>query len=88
MSVRGCITVSVSYRQQQKLSMLVVQEEGPILLERDWLNWLQLDWNGLHQIRKNYNQPAATAGSGRPRQSLQGGARFDEGHQSLFAGSP
>ena len=53
MSVRGCITVSVSYRQQQKeLSMLVVQGEGPTLLGRDWLKELQLDWNGLHQIRK------------------------------------
>ena len=41
MSVRGCVTVSVSYRQQQReLSLLVVQGEGPTLLGRDWLKEL------------------------------------------------
>ena len=51
MHVCGSITVSVSYRQQQKtLSLLVVQGAGRPLMGQDWLKEIKLDWKVLHPL--------------------------------------
>ena len=55
-SVKGSIEVDVTYQEQKaRLSLIVVQGDGPSLLGRDWLQWLQLDWSHLHQVSSSSN---------------------------------
>ena len=53
--VPGTLSVEVKYEAQQVvLSILVVQGSGPVLLGRDWLKHIQLNWKELsiHYTRK------------------------------------
>ena len=50
-SVLGQITLNVSYQKQNhRLSIQVVPGKGPTLLGRDWLEKIQLNWHGIHQL--------------------------------------
>ena len=49
--VQGRIDVQVSYKgQQEHLSALVVQGEGPCLMGRDWLNKIKIDWHEINIV--------------------------------------
>ena len=51
-SVLGQITLNVSYQQQnRRLPIQVVPGKGPTLLGRDWLEKIQIDWHGIHQLQ-------------------------------------
>ena len=48
LSQAGCKEVNVTYNgQNRKLTLCVVNSTGPILLGRDWLRYIRLDWNKL-----------------------------------------
>ena len=48
----GAIDVEVVYNDQHKqLNLLVVEGEGPSLLERDWLSQIKLDWSRLNHVQ-------------------------------------
>ncbi len=49
MKVLGEISVHVQYLRQDvpELPLIVVQEDGPCLLGRNWLSHIQLDWKSL-----------------------------------------
>ena len=50
----GDINVSLKYKiQVQKLVLYVVPSGSQILLSRDWLRNLQLDWSEIHQLHIN-----------------------------------
>ena len=52
--VDGAIEVDVSYQDQKAhLNLLVVAENGPSLMGRDWLSHVKLDWTRLHQLQIN-----------------------------------
>ena len=45
------MVVKVYYGQQEaKLTLLVVHGKGPNILERDWLQSLQLNWQEIHSL--------------------------------------
>ena len=48
LTVKGVISVEVQYNGQSKsLSLIVTSGRGPILLGRDWLTKIRLDWTHL-----------------------------------------
>ena len=50
--ILGEVEVTVQYKSQEKsLNLLVVTEEGPSLLGRDWLTHIKLDWSQLNHIQ-------------------------------------
>ena len=50
--ILGEVEVTVQYKgQEKKLNLLVVTEEGPSLLGRDWLTHIKLDWSQLNHIQ-------------------------------------
>lgn len=54
LSVLGTLLVQVNHKgQNATLSLIVVKEDGPSLLGRDWLNKLQLDWQEVHQLHQD-----------------------------------
>ena len=51
MAVVGEVPVEVQYAEQTELlSFVVVAQEGPPLLGRDWLKFLKLDWKTIGAI--------------------------------------
>ncbi len=47
--VLGAIPVRATYdHQSERLTLLVVEGDGPTLLGRDWLSIIQLDWPRIH----------------------------------------
>ena len=53
-SVLGCIQVEVSHNNQTKqLPLLVVKDQGPNLLGRDWMSVLTLDWQTVYKLQDN-----------------------------------
>ena len=54
--MKGRIDVKVSYKgQQEHLSALVVQGEGPCLMGRDWLNKIKIDWHEINIVQSCTN---------------------------------
>ena len=54
LAVQGSMRVRVRRNQQDtKLMLLVVKNDGPNLLGRDWLQHLRLDWQEIHRIQTN-----------------------------------
>ena len=51
--VVGSANVNLSYKGQtpDKLPLLIVQGSGPTLLGRNWLTYIKLDWNEIHQVQ-------------------------------------
>lgn len=55
--VLGQITVHAFYQQQQhRLPLLVVPDEGPTLLGRDWLEHIHIDWPRIHRLHSQPDQ--------------------------------
>ena len=51
-NILGTITVTVSYKGQvADLNLLVVAEDGPSLMGREWLSHIKLDWPSLNHIQ-------------------------------------
>ena len=60
--VTGTLNLRVQYgEQEQKLVLVVVAGDGPSLLGRNWLKYLQLDWSSMASVRtvkwKSLNTP-------------------------------
>ena len=52
----GVINVHVSYQHQhQQLQLLIVPGKGPLLLGRDWLQHIHLDWPSINLLRTDPN---------------------------------
>ena len=53
MKLKGEIHVKVDTPdgQQLQLPLVVVKGKGASLLGRDWLRWMRLDWQTMHEIR-------------------------------------
>ena len=52
--VIGQLNVRVKYQQQKAaLVFLVVVENEPTLLGRNWLQYIQLDWKTIHTVQHN-----------------------------------
>lgn len=50
--VLGELTVQVEYHgQKATLPLLVVQEDGPSLIRRNWLAQIRLDWKSIFSIK-------------------------------------
>ena len=50
--VLGVAVVNVVYKEQQaRLQLLVVKEQGPCLLGRNWLRVIKLDWSQIHMVQ-------------------------------------
>ena len=51
--VVGSANGNLSYkgRTPDKLPLLIVQGSGPTLLGRNWLTYIKLDWNEIHQVQ-------------------------------------
>ena len=50
--VTGTLNLRVQYgEQEQKLVLVVVAGDGPSLLGRNWLKYLQLDWSSMASVR-------------------------------------
>ena len=48
LTVLGQMEVDVYYKgQEARLQIHIVDSTGPILLGRDWLEWLKLDWHDI-----------------------------------------
>ena len=57
MSVAGQIPAQVRYGDQHcALALTVIRGKGPVLLGRDWLNHLVLDWKNIGLARVQPNQ--------------------------------
>ena len=51
MPVVGEMKVEVSYREQNaKLSLYVVEGQGPSLMGRDWIRQIRLDWKSIGMV--------------------------------------
>ena len=54
LALLGSISVDVQYQEQRRtLSLLVVAGSGPMLLGRDWLLQIQLDWTNLKHLTQH-----------------------------------
>ena len=92
--VTGTLNLRVQYgEQEQKLVLVVVAGDGPSLLGRNWLKYLQLDWSSMASIRtvkwKSLNTlaetPSAFCGRVGHRAALQGHpASTTRCHTTLF----
>ena len=52
LTVLGEIQVQVEHRKQkQQMPLIVVKGEGPTLLGRDWLKFIQLDWRQILNLK-------------------------------------
>lgn len=48
----GCLTVQVEYQDQAcLLPLYVVQTKRPVLMGRDWLHKLRLDWKTIKSLK-------------------------------------
>ena len=47
--------LSQSVNQNVTVDLLVVKDDGPTLMGRDWLQQITLDWHSLHQIQATHN---------------------------------
>lgn len=49
--MEGSKGIDAKYQDQKaNLPLLVVMEDGPSLLGRDWLKHFKLDWSQLHHV--------------------------------------
>ena len=56
--VLGTIDVDVSYKHQTaKLTLVVVEGNGPSLFGRDWLQHINLDWKSLNMVQSQPTDP-------------------------------
>ena len=54
LAILGTITVIATYNSQTNtLPLLVVKDEGPNLMGRDWLAKFRVDWQGIHQLQSS-----------------------------------
>jgi len=52
LNILRTITVTVSHKYQKAdLHLLVVAEDGPNLLDHDWLSHIKLDWTRLNHVQ-------------------------------------
>ena len=53
--VKGSITVNVDYGQRhyKNLKLLVVREQGPSLMGRDWLKIIRLNWQTIGRMSRS-----------------------------------
>ena len=57
MQVVGQLNVDVQYREQRKpLALEVASGDGPSLLGRNWLKYIQLDWHQIAMMRTKPQQ--------------------------------
>ena len=47
--------LSQSVNQNVTADLLVVKNDGPSLMGRDWFQQITLDWHSLHQIQATHN---------------------------------
>ena len=53
-AVKGAVDVKVKYGDQEaNLTVTIVDGDGPMLLGRDWLQHLRLDWAALNHITQD-----------------------------------
>ena len=61
MEVKGTLNLRGQYGdQKKKLVLVVVGDDGPSLLERNWLKYIRLDWSSIFTVRMARIKPLHT----------------------------